>query len=228
MRAVAPVITIDGSSATGKGTISEIIAKQLGWKLLESGALYRLLALASNKHHILSDDATGLATLAEHLEIQFIAQENAPTRIILEKDEVAPAHLFNESTGKAASIIAAIPAVRKALLSRQRAFRVPPGLIAEGRDMGTAIFPDAELKFFLTASLSERAKRRLNQLKERGVHATLSALMVELRERDERDEARAASPLKKAHDAILIDTDHLTIVAVVARILNQIKNKFEV
>jgi CMP/dCMP kinase len=217
-----PVITIDGASGTGKGTVSQLLATRLGWKFLDSGALYRVLALAGQKHSVVLDNEKSLEVLAEHLDVQFIAQENNPSQIILEGEDVTEI-IRTEKIGNAASIVAALPAVRAALLSRQRAFRDAPGLVADGRDMGTVVFPDAELKIFLIASPEERALRRYNQLKERGISVTLGDLIEELRERDRRDQERAVAPLKPAQDAIIIDTDRLTIDQVVERILSEIE-----
>src|SRR3990167_3139925 len=157
------VITVDGASGTGKGTVSQLLAKRLRWKLLDSGALYRVLALAAQKHSVALDNEKALNVLAEHLDVQFIAQENNLTRIILEGEDLTEI-IRTEKIGNAASIVAALPAVRAALLSRQRAFRDKPGLVADGRDMGTVVFPDAELKIFLQATPEERAMRRYNQL----------------------------------------------------------------
>lgn len=218
------VITVDGASGTGKGTVSQLLAKRLGWKLLDSGALYRVLALAAQKHSVALDNEKALNVLAEHLDVQFIAQENDFPRIILEGEDVTET-IRTEKIGNAASIVAALPAVRAALLSRQRAFREKPGLVADGRDMGTVVFPDAELKIFLQASPEERAMRRYNQLKERGISVTLGDLIKELRERDKRDQERTVAPLKPAEDAVCIDTNHLTIEQVVERILFEIKRK---
>ncbi len=219
-----PVIAIDGASGTGKGTVSQILAKRLGWKFLDSGALYRVLALAAQKHSVALDNEKALEVLAEHLDVQFIAQESEPPIIILEGENVTEV-IRTEKIGNAASIVAALPAVRASLLSRQRAFRESPGLVADGRDMGTVVFPDAELKIFLIASPEERALRRYNQLKERGISVTLSDLIKELRERDRRDQERTVAPLKPAEDAIRIDTDRLTIEQVVERIIFEIKRK---
>lgn len=219
-----PVIAIDGASGTGKGTISQMIAKRLGWELLDSGALYRVLALAAQRHSVALENEKSLEVLAEHLDVQFIAQENDLPRVILEGEEVTET-IRTEKIGNSASIIAALPAVRAALLSRQRAFRNLPGLVADGRDMGTVVFPDAELKIFLTASPEERALRRLNQLKDRGISVTLGDLIVELRERDKRDSERTVAPLKPADDAIIVDTDRLSIEQVVDRILVEINRK---
>ncbi len=219
-----PVITIDGASGTGKGTVSQLLAKRLGWKLLDSGALYRVLALAAQKHSVALDNEEALNVLAEHLDVQFIAQESNLPRVILEGEDVTDI-IRAEKIGNAASIVAALPAVRAALLSRQRAFRDTPGLVADGRDMGTVVFPDAELKIFLQASPEERAMRRYNQLKERGINVTLGDLIEELRERDKRDQERIVAPLKPAEDAICIDTNHLSIEQVVEKIVFEIKRK---
>lgn len=221
---IPPVITVDGASGTGKGTISQLLAKRLGWKFLDSGALYRVLALAAQKHSVALDNEEALEVLAEHLDVQFIAQENNLPNIILEGENVTET-IRTEKIGNAASIIAALPAVRAALLSRQRVFRESPGLVADGRDMGTVIFPDAELKIFLTASPEERALRRHNQLMEKGISVTLTDLIEELRERDRRDQERSVAPLKPAQDAICINTDHLTIDQVVEKVLFEIKQK---
>lgn len=220
-----PVITIDGASGTGKGTVGQLLAKRLGWKFLDSGALYRVLALAAQKHRVAFDNEKSLEVLAEHLDVQFIARDNSHTpHIILEGEDVTDV-IRTEKMGNAASIVAALPAVRAALLSRQRAFREVPGLVADGRDMGTVVFPDAELKIFLSASPEERARRRFNQLKEKGISVTLGDLIEELRLRDKRDKERLVAPLKPAEDAICIDTDSLNIEQVVGRILFEIKRK---
>lgn len=216
-----PVITVDGASGTGKGTVSQLIAKRLGWKLLDSGALYRVLALAAQKHGVSWDNETALRVLAEYFDVQFIAVESDPPHILLEGEDVTDI-IRTEKMGNAASKIAALPAVRTALLNRQRAFRELPGLVADGRDMGTIIFPDADLKIFLTASPEERAQRRYNQLKEKGINVNLSDLVEELRERDKRDQERAVAPLRPAEDAICINTDHLTVEQVVAQILAEV------
>ena len=219
-----PIITIDGASGTGKGTVSQLLSKRLGWKFLDSGALYRVLALAAQKHSVALNDEKSLEVLAEHLDVQFIAQESNLPDIILEGENVTET-IRTEKIGNAASIVAALPGVRAALLSRQRAFRDAPGLVADGRDMGTVVFPDAELKIFLLASPEQRALRRYNQLKEKGISVNLADLIQELRERDKRDQERTVAPLKPAIDAISIDTDHLTIEQVVERILLEIEGE---
>jgi len=218
------VITVDGASGTGKGTVSQLLAKRLKWKFLDSGALYRVLALAAQKHSVALDNEDALEVLAEHLDVQFIAQESNHPQIILEGENVTDT-IRTEKIGNSASIVAALPAVRASLLSRQRAFRDLPGLVADGRDMGTVVFPDAELKIFLIASPEERALRRYNQLKHRGISVTLNDLIEELRERDKRDQERIVAPLKPAEDAICIDTDRVSVEQVVERILFEIERK---
>jgi cytidylate kinase len=200
------------------------VAQHLGWHFLDSGALYRVLALAAQKHSVALDNESALEVLAEHLDVQFMVQANVSSRIILEGEDVADA-IRTEKVGNAASIVAALPAVRSALLSRQRAFREAPGLVAVGRDMGTVVFPTAELKIFLTASPEERALRRYKQLKERGISVTLGDLIKELQERDKRDQERSVAPLKPAEDAIRIDTDRLAIDQVVERVLSEVSVK---
>lgn len=213
-----PVITIDGPSASGKGTISRLLARDLGWHMLDSGALYRLVAYAAYKHDIPLDDVAALAEAAAHLDVQFVADKGTDeAQVLLEGDDVTLA-IRTEKAGNAASQVAAILDVRAALADRQRAFRQPPGLVADGRDMGTVIFPSATLKIFLTASAEERAKRRYSQLKEKGISARLTDLFDEIAERDRRDSERASAPLKPAVDAIQLDTTDLSIDQVVAEI----------
>src|SRR3990167_8870301 len=175
------VITVDGASGTGKGTVSQLLAKRLNWKLLDSGALYRVLALAAQKHCVALDNEPALQVLAEYLDVQFVATETSSLpQILLEGQDVTDT-IRTEKMGNAASKVAAFPAVRAALLSRQRAFRESPGLATDGRDMGTVVFPDADIKIFLIASPEERARRRYNQLKEKGINVNLSDLIEELR-----------------------------------------------
>jgi cytidylate kinase len=223
MTSSVPVITIDGASGTGKGVVMQWVAKELGWNLLDSGALYRVLALAALNHQISLEDELVLEHRACHLDVQFIEGEiGEPPQILLENEDVTET-IRTEKIGNAASKIGALPLVRKALLDKQRAFRTEPGLVTDGRDMGTVVFPDANLKIFLTASPEERALRRLKQLKEKGIHVNLPELIEELSERDKRDRNRAIAPLKPADDAICIDTDKLTIEQVVQRIMQEAK-----
>ena len=210
IRRKEPIITIDGAGGTGKSTVSQILAKRLGWKFLDSRSLYRVLALAAEKHGIALDNEAALEDLAKHLDVRFIAEENTSSLVILEGEDVTNV-IRTEKIGNAASQVGTLPAVRTALLGRQRAFRDLPGLVADGRDMGTVVFPDAELKIYLVASPEERALRRYNQLKARGINVTLGDLIKELRERDRRDQERTVAPLKPAEDAIRIDTDRLNI-----------------
>jgi len=207
----APVIAIDGPSASGKGTIASRVARELGFHYLESGALYRLLALLSLRENTL--DEARLAHLAAHMDVEFVDGE-----VLLEDEDVSD-KIRSEPCGVRASEVAKLPAVRAALLERQRAFRRPPGLVADGRDMGTVVFPDAPLKIFLTASPDVRAERRYKQLKEKGIDANLRALSRDLEERDERDAKRAVSPLVPAADSQVIDSSSLSIEAVAGRIL---------
>lgn len=218
----ASVITIDGPSGSGKGTVAGILAKRLGWNLLDSGALYRLLAFAAGNHGVALDNEALLEKLAAHLDVQFIgATDGKPARIILEGDDVTHA-IRSETVAAGASKVAALPAVRDALLQRQRAFLEFPGLVADGRDMGTVVFPDAPLKVFLTASAEERARRRYLQLKAKGDDVSLSGLLDEIRARDERDTQRAIAPLKPAADAIQLDSTELSIEQVLERIMSEI------
>ncbi|ARS48503.1 (d)CMP kinase [Pseudomonas sp. KHPS1] len=215
----APVITVDGPSGSGKGTLCALLAKQLGWNLLDSGALYRLLAFAAGNHGIDLTNEEALKQLAAHLDVQFIDK-----RIVLEGEEVTDA-IRNEQVGAGASMVASLPAVREALLQRQRAFQEEPGLVADGRDMGTVVFPDAPLKVFLTASAEERARRRYLQLKAKGDDVNLASLLDEIRARDERDTQRAVAPLKPAADAILLDSTELSIEQVLERILREVADR---
>jgi len=215
-----PVITIDGASGTGKGVVTRLIAKKLGWHFLDSGVLYRVLALASVKHGISEKDEQALCLLAQDLDVRFISHEpwEIP-RILLEGQDVTQA-IRTEKMGNLASIVGELSNVRQALLDRQRAFREPPGLVTDGRDMGTVIFPDASVKIFLTASIEERARRRRLQLKEQGIDVNLAALVGELSLRDQRDQQRTVAP------GIRIDTDQMTIEEVVNQILSEAHKVF--
>jgi CMP/dCMP kinase len=214
----SPIITIDGPSGSGKGTISRLVADRLGWRLLDSGALYRLVAYAGQQRGVGAYDEAGHADIAQNLEVQFGLGPHGGEQIWLGGAEVSRA-IRTEQAGEGASRVAAMPAVRAALLERQRAFAGPPGLVADGRDMGTVVFPAAALKIFLTASATERARRRYNQLKDKGLGANLAALSLEIAERDRRDATRAVAPLRPADDAVIVDSTAMTIDAVVARVL---------
>ena len=212
----APVITVDGPSGVGKGTLCQWLARRLGWHLLDSGALYRLTALAALNRDLPLEDESSVAAAAAGLDVEFVAAEgDGALRVILDGIDVGAA-LRSETAGNAASRVAALPAVRAALLQRQRDFRRRPGLIADGRDMGTVVFPDAELKLFLTASAEERARRRHKQLSEQGLDANLKSLRNEIAERDARDTQRAAAPLRPAADAEVLDTTGLSVTEVCA------------
>ncbi len=219
MAKTVPVLTIDGPSGSGKGTISRLVAARLGWHYLDSGALYRAVGLAAAWSQVDLSDAEHVAACAQRTEIHFETGEGgAEPRVIVNGKDVTH-QLRMETAGAAASAIAALPSVREALLDKQRAFRQPPGLVADGRDMGTVIFPDARHKVFLTASAEERAERRYKQLKDKGVSVTLDGLLREILARDARDAERAVAPLRPAEDAVRIDTTGLPIDEVVAHVL---------
>lgn len=213
-----PVIAIDGPSASGKGTIAERVAQALGFHYLDSGAVYRVVALAGTRAGIPLKDEARLAALAGQLDLRF-----ASGKILLDGQEVSEA-VRSEETGSDASKIAALPALRTALLDRQRSFRHPPGLVADGRDMGSVVFPDALVKIFLTASVATRAERRYKQLKEKGIYANLKTIEEDLRLRDERDSKRSSAPLKICNDAVVLDTSGLTIEEVVAFVLEKYRS----
>ncbi len=208
-----PVIAIDGPSASGKGTVAALVARELGFHYLDSGAIYRVTAHAAQQAGVALDDEPELARLAHRIEPRFDGVE-----IYLDGAAVGDV-VRTEEAGRAASRIAALPALRAALLERQRALRQPPGLVTDGRDMGSVVFPDATLKIFLTATAEERAQRRYKQLIEKGFDASLAALLQDLRERDARDAARSAAPLRQTADAALLDTTNLTIQQAVAQVL---------
>jgi cytidylate kinase len=204
-----PVITIDGPGGSGKGTIAMRLAEELGWHFLDSGALYRLVAVAAMDRGIDDADGDAVAAVARGLDVQFGLTEEG--MVILLDGNYITGRLRSEAVSAMASKVAAFPAVREALVQRQRAFRKAPGLVADGRDMGTVIFPDARLKIFLTASAEARAERRYKQLKEKGENVNLSRLFREIKKRDERDSSRAISPLRPADDAHVIDSTEMTI-----------------
>ncbi len=213
------IMTIDGPSGSGKGTVSRAAAKALGWTLLDSGALYRLVALAGRRAGVRLDDGPALARLARDFAIRFGSNDSGAEIVWLNAEEVTSA-IRTEAAGNDASKVAALPEVRAALLERQHRFAIPPGLVADGRDMGTVVFPHAKVKIFLTASAMERAARRHKQLKEKGVAATLAGLSLEIAERDRRDVNRAIAPLVPSADAILLDTTGMPVDTVVERVLS--------
>jgi cytidylate kinase len=214
-----PVIAIDGPGGSGKGTVAAAVARQLGWHLLDSGALYRLVGLAALDRRLDLGDAPAVAGVAATLDARFLPGPAGAGAVVLDGQDVTAA-IRTEAAGQAASRVAAIPAVRAALVGRQHAFRRPPGLVADGRDMGAIIFPDARLKVFLTASVEERARRRHNQLKQKGIDVSLPALSKDMAERDRRDAERAVAPLRPCPDARLLDSTGLGIEDVVTRVLD--------
>ncbi len=219
-----PVLAIDGPSGSGKGTISRRVASQLGWHLLDSGALYRIVALAGRLAALKPSDEAGHAQLAAAMKVRFGMTAAGEEQILLgdEEREIA-GDIRTEEAGQGASRVAVWPQVRAALLERQRAFARSPGLVADGRDMGTVVFPGAALKIYLTASPEERARRRHNQLKDKGSGASLAALSLEIAERDRRDSTRAVAPLVPATDAVQLDSTHLTITEVVEQVMAHVR-----
>ena len=220
----APVITLDGPGGAGKGTVSMRLAQALGWHLLDSGALYRLVGLAAEQQGVALDDESALSLLAEHLDVQFLTGEDDLVQVVLAGNDISH-ELRTERVGGLASQVAVLDGVRNALLTRQRNFSVLPGLICDGRDMGTVVFPNAPLKIYLTASVDERAKRRLEQLRSKGVAAKLCDLKNDILERDARDMNRATAPLKPAKDALQVDSTQLSITQVVDLILAKAKSQ---
>ena len=219
-----PVIAIDGPGGAGKGTIAKALAQQLGWHLLDSGALYRLVALAAIRCGVAWDDAQGLAALARNLDVRFDF-DAAEGGILMSNEDVS--ELIREAEcSRGASFVAALPAVRGALIQRQRDFQAAPGLVADGRDMGSVVFPEAALKIFLTATIEERALRRYKQLKDKGMDANLRDLSSELEERDRRDSEREVAPLKPAPDSRLLDTTGLSISDVVQTVLSWVAEAY--
>ncbi|MFG0731008.1 (d)CMP kinase [Photobacterium damselae] len=221
----APVITVDGPSGAGKGTLCMLLAEKLGWNLLDSGAIYRVLALAAIHHDVDLESEDALVPLAANLDVQFVA-EGELVKVILEGEDVSNT-LRAEKVGNTASKVAALPRVREALLRRQRAFSEAPGLVADGRDMGTVVFPSAEVKIFLDASAEERANRRMNQLQKKGLDVNFDSLLSEIQERDYRDRNRAVAPLRPAEDALTIDSTELTIEEVLAQVVAFAESKLQ-
>ncbi len=220
-----PVVTIDGPSGSGKGTLAQLLSRQLGWHLLDSGALYRIVGLAAVEAGVDLDDESALADVAAHLHVQFAAtQPGEPAAVILDGRDISAA-VRSEQSGYYASRVAVFSAVRRALHQRQRDFARAPGLVADGRDMGTEVFADAPLKIFLTASAEERARRRYNQLMNKGESVTLAALLEDIRARDQRDSERAVAPLRPASDAVIIDSTALDIDQVLQQVFELMRKK---
>ncbi len=218
-----PVLTLDGPSGVGKGTVASIIAQKLDWHLLDSGAIYRAFAIVARDNDIKIDDIDGLLKLANNFDISFKLNSNhEPLNVYLNNVEVS-SELRTEKTAALASQFAKIESLRKVLLVKQRQFKKLPGLVADGRDMGTVVFPDAPFKVFLTAEVEERAKRRLKQLQETGIAGNISHTLAEVQKRDERDANRQHSPLRPAKDALVIDTTNLTINEVITKVMALIK-----
>ena len=218
-----PVLTIDGPSGVGKGTVANIVANQLKWHLLDSGAIYRAFALAASKRNIHLDNTKELLDLASNLDLRFKSDlANNSLDVYLDNTEVST-ELRTEKTAELASNFAMIGVLRESLLIRQQQFRKLPGLVADGRDMGTVVFKDAPYKVFLTANAEERAKRRLKQLHERGIAGNISHTLEEVKKRDERDASRKHSPLKPSEEALIIDTSDLTVNEVVTRVMALVK-----
>jgi len=214
-----PVLTLDGPSGVGKGTVARIIAQKLDWHLLDSGAIYRAFAIVASDNDIKIDDVDGLLKLANNFDISFKLNSNHELLNVYLNNVEVSSELRTEKTAALASQFAKIKSLRKTLLVKQRQFKKLPGLVADGRDMGTVVFPDAPFKVFLTAEVEERAKRRLKQLQETGIAGNISHTLAEVQKRDERDVNRQHSPLKPAQDALVIDTTNLTINEVITKVM---------
>jgi len=219
-----PVIAIDGPSGAGKGTISHMLAETLGWHFLDSGALYRVTGQACLIEEVSWDDEAAVAAVARHLDVRFTTGAGGEVLVSYRGRDVSRA-IRTEEGGRGASTVAAIPAVREALLARQREFREAPGLVADGRDMGTVVFPDAPLKIFLTASAEERARRRYEQLLAKGESVSLPRLLEDIEERDARDSNRAVSPLMPAGDAVIIDSTATPVAGVFEQVMQEVRNR---
>ncbi len=220
-----PVLTVDGPSGSGKGAVGRVVAAHYGWAFLDSGALYRVLALAAERHGVSFVDERALSGLATGLDVRFVGGDEVSEPAVLLEAEDVSGEIRTETCGNNASRVSALPKVREALLERQRNFRIPPGLVADGRDMGTVVFPFAQAKVFLEASPEVRARRRYNQLKEKGMTVNLSSLVKEITERDVRDRTRAIAPLRPAGDAVVIDTTELSLEAVVERVMDVVNSR---
>lgn len=220
----SPVIAVDGPSGSGKGTVSHMLADHLGWHLLDSGALYRVVGQACLMEGVSWDDASAVTKVARHLDVAFRLSESGEVLVACKGKDVS-AQIRTEEGGRGASTVAAIPTVREALLQRQREFLRPPGLVADGRDMGTVVFCDAPLKIFLTAGASERAERRYKQLIAKGESVSLPRLLEDIKERDARDSNREFSPLVPAEDAIVIDSSAMPVAEVFAQVLHAVEKK---
>jgi CMP/dCMP kinase len=217
-----PVLTIDGPSGAGKGTVSRIVAKKLGWNYLDSGSIYRSLAIALLQRNVDLTNENEILGVAQALDLAFECNDELIVK--LNGEDITP-QLGTEATGNAASIIAAIPEVRQVLLQKQKDFKKPPGLVADGRDMGTVVFPDADIKVYLTASVEERADRRYKQLIEKGIDVNILQITREIEERDCRDKGRKTAPLAQAEDALFIDSSAMTIDAVIAQVLSLVPRR---
>lgn len=226
MAVVAPVITIDGPSGAGKGTLCKAMAEALQWHLLDSGAIYRVLALAALHHQVDIESEEALVPIAAHLDVRFVSTDGE-LAVILEGENVT-SEIRTQEVSNAASKVAAFPRVREALLRRQRAFRDRPGLIADGRDMGTVVFPDAPVKIFLDASPEERARRRMLQLQQSGIDVNFERLLSEIKERDNRDRNRSVAPLVPAADALVLDSTSMPIEEVIEKTIAYARSKLDI